>query len=313
MVIASEQYRAPLIASEAEVERLDTYEDRIPNYENLNYTFIPIPASNQYYNTDEGWIQNINSEQYISPETHLLEVLERLQKEPFLLIDRNFNMFVIVDSSSGKPLLIKTMPEHLRPITTEQFKEEIDFENYDFEENVVDIYTIDKFDQSDLRLNSNQQSLVTPYEDRFAIITLADVNSRRVKDMLYQQIADLVAELGKHIEAEYPEPDSILQHIQPHAIGRWKKDQLQGLNLHIAEHINLMDMMQIIQSSDKAFVEQCGFSSKQDVQNLSSINDVRNAVMHANRSLIHDRKNISKILEAVENCKRITENMSTPN
>ena len=72
--------------------------------------------------------------------------------------------------------------------------------------------------------------------------------------------------------------------------------------------MNLIEMMQVIQSSDKGFVENCGFDSKNDVQILNQINGIRNRVMHANRSLIYERKDITEIIEVVNESERILSN-----
>ena len=300
---------APLIASKAQVETLETYETRIHHYEDQKFTYIPMPRDGKYYNTEEGWTQPLKESQYISPKTHLLEVLEKLQQEPFLLIDADHNKFVIVKEKTNESVLVKSASDKIGRISSEEFLKDLDFESYDFSEDEVTIYRLDEFLNSDLELKPRQENLVTDYDERWQIITLADVNSRRMKDMLYQRFADLAAGLGKKIEEEYPEPDSILQYISPHAIGRWKKDQLRGLNLHISEHLNLIDMMQVIQASDKEFVTYSGFESKNDVQTLSKINDVRNSVMHANRSLVYNRQDLKKVLKAVEEADRIIENM----
>lgn len=303
-------HRAPLIASDADVETLETYEDRIHHYENLNYTYIPMPRDRKYYNTKEGWVREINDSQYISPQTHLLQVLKSLQQQPFLLVDADHNKFVIVRDSDSKPLFVRSEKDVHERISPDEFKKQIDFDHFEFGWDDVTVYSLDEFLASDMRLEDKQQALITSYDERFQIITLADVNSRRMKDMLYQRLADLAAGLGQKIEEEYPQPDSIFKYINPNAIGRWKKDQIRGLNLHIAEHLTLIDMMKVIQSSEKEFVKSCGFESKNDVGVLNSINNVRNSVMHANRSLIHNRQDIANVLEAIENAERIVSDMN---
>lgn len=74
--------------------------------------------------------------------------------------------------------------------------------------------------------------------------------------------------------------------------------------------MNLIGIMQVIQSSDKTFVEDCGFDSKDAVTDLNSINEIRNKVMHANRSLIYDRRDIQDILSAVDRAQEIVTSMN---
>jgi hypothetical protein len=137
------------------------------------------------------------------------------------------------------------------------------------------------------------------------------VNKRGVKQMLYKLISELSANLGTKIQNKYPESENIQKHLRPVTIGRWRKDQLNGLEMHISEHMNLIEMMQIIQSSDTEFVEECGFESKKDVERLNGVNEIRNRVMHANRSLIYTRKEIGELLETIEDVENILTNIRT--
>lgn len=269
-----------------------------------------MPADEVYYNTTEGWVRDINPEQYIREDTSILEAMDRLQSWPFLLIDENMNRFAIIDEETGESIMMKTVENQEQQIDTTEFLNTFDFDRYGFESEDVRIHpTIDYYDDK-FTLGENHESLVTEYDQRYQIITIADMNSRRVKDMLYQSFAELVANLGEKIEERYAQPDEILKVASPKAVGRWKKDQIKGMNLHIAEHINLIDMLQVLQGGDSDFVKECGFESKDDVSTLSHINDIRNRVMHANKSLIHNRQDIEDVLEAVRETKRITSNMS---
>ena len=93
------------------------------------------------------------------------------------------------------------------------------------------------------------------------------------------------------------------------AVGRWKQDQMQGIDLHISEKMNLMDMMHVLESSNKHFVKSCGFESKNNLKKLSRLSDIRNRVMHANRSLVYNRDDIQTVLDSIDEAESLLSNM----
>lgn len=314
MDITEQMHIAGEISSEAEVETMESYENRINYYISQNYTYIPIPEENKYYNTKEGWMKDIDKEQYISVECHLVDVLELLQELPFLLTNKEHNSFIFVNTEHNKYKSIYKLDAIDEVFSKEDVKDRIRegdtdrlniFEEY-LDADGIKLKTIDEAIDNDINFGEYD---FTPYSDRYSIITVSDINKRQMKDMLYRLFAELVSNLGEKIEDEYPDSNTILKHTRRDTIGRWKKEQIEGLNIHISEHLNLIDMMKIIEASDRNFVQKCGFDSKDDVDVLSSINDVRNSVMHANRSLVYSRRDIEDILKAVEYSHDILQNM----
>lgn len=314
MDITQEMHIAVDISSKAEVETMESYSDRIPYYISQDYTYIPIPEENKYFNTNQGWMRDLDDAQYISIECHLVEVLERLQELPFLLMDKEHNSFVFVNSDENKAVDKIKLGAPNENLSKESVKKQIK----ESDSSYFDRYS-DHLHKDHIDLKSTNEAIkegcdmsereITSYSDRYYIVTISDINKREMKDMLYRLFAELVSNLGEKIETEYPDSDSILEYLNADTIGRWKKEQIEGLNIHISEHLNLIDMLQVIQASDTDFVRKCGFKSKDDVSVLSSINKVRNSVMHANRSLVYSRRDIDDVLKAVENAQRITSNM----
>lgn len=314
MDITDEMHVGAEISSKAEVEKLETYEDRIPYYISQNYTYIPIPEEDKYFNTEEGWLRELNKRQYVSVEIHLVDVLEYLQEIPFLLINKEHNSFVAIDTRDNEVKDKSAFGALNKRLTLQEIKERIKtgdgrfFENWrtHLEDEDTEIRLID---DAVNYLKEDSDVDFIPYSERFEIITVADLNKRKMKDMLYRIFAELVSSLADRIEKEYPESDAILKYLSPDTIGRWKKEQIEGLDIHISEHLNLIGIMNVIQASDNQFVRECGFNSKEDVTVLSSINDVRNSVMHANRSLVYSRRDIDAVLGAIESSQRIISNM----
>lgn len=314
MDITKEMHIAGEISSKAEVETIETYGDRIQYYISQDYTYIPIPEENKYFNTEEGWMREIDEAQYISPECHLVEVLEYLQDKPFLLIDDEHNSFVFIESDSGDLIDKIKLGALNQTLSKQAAKETISDSDSEYFKNLAvhledENIAFKSIDEAIDEVSDTSELDYTAYSERYSIVTVSDVNKREMKDMLYRLFAELVSNLGTKIEEEYPDPNSILKYLSPETIGRWKKEQLEGLNIHISEHLNLIDILNVIQASDKEFVERCGFDSKDDVRVLSSINEVRNSVMHANRSLVYSRRDLEDVLKAVDDAQRIISEM----
>lgn len=319
MDIEDQFHTAPEIATiPAQTERKDEYEDRIEYYKSKNYTYIPIPDSFEYYNTDEGWLKPINKEQIVTEDAHLMDILRLLQEQPFVLI---YYGHILIEN---QPFFdIDSLLDALNAVNDDVSEEDIPWTEDDFPLIIVSefsVFTETRLrnaipDDSDLGaddfervyyydLYGRHPEFVEEYlifnEDTFGIITPADVNKRGMKQMLYKLISELASRLSTKIEDRYERSEDVFKHLRPVTIGRWQKDQMEGLGMHIAEHMNLIEMMQVIQSSDSSFVSKCGFGSKSDVEKLNKINEIRNRVMHANRSLIYDRRDIQDIIEVVE-------------
>lgn len=277
----------------AEVETLESYENKIEYYRSKNYTYIPIPSRGKYYNTHQGWVRDIDEKQYIREGVHLMEVLRRLQSQPFLLVDRlKGTRFYIDDGEFLRRASFggygQIDPEENRP---EEFEEEMDF-------------TADELKEKQPKIA--EEVIDYDYDDRYGIITLADLNKRGVKEMIYPVISELSSRLAQQIEAEHPDSQEVFNCIRPETVGRWQQDKLDGLELHISDYLNLIEMQEIIKNSDEEFVSKCGFSSKNQVQKqLGGINQLRNKVMHANRTLVHEREDIDDILRRIERAQNI--------
>lgn len=231
MNIRERDFIASDIATEADTETESTYEERIQDYRNRNYTYIPLPDGDQYYNVREGWIRPINEEQWIEPDTHLLDVMELLRERPFLIY--------------GDP------------------------------------------------------------EDGYWIINVADLNRREMREMLYSPIAELESLIASRIEDHHPESEQMTEElsddaIEPRTVGSWYRDRQSDVELHITEYMNLTEMKQVLAEGRSALYRSCGFEDASEISDLNDIRDLRNRVMHVNRSLVRSRRDIAEVLDAVE-------------
>lgn len=231
MDLRKRNFPASLIAKEAMTETEATYENRIQDYRHRNFTYIPLPEDGQYYNVKEGWLRPLYEEQWITSETHLLDVMVGLQQQPFLL-----------------------------------YKES---------------------------------------DDEYRIINLADVDKRGTREMLYPPIAELESLIASRIQDHHSDSEEMINDlsdsaVHPRTIGGWYRDQRSDVELHIAEYMNLTEMKQVLAEGRPALHRSCGFEDESEISDLLDIRDLRNKVMHVNRSLVRSRRDIQDVLDTVD-------------
>jgi hypothetical protein len=231
MNLRDRSFSASSIAKEAMTETESTYEDRLQDYRNRNYTYIPLPEDGQYYNVKEGWLRPLDEEQWITPETHLLDVMGLLQQQPFLLYEGS--------------------------------------------------------------------------DSEYWIINLADLDKRGIREMLYPPIAELESLIASRLQDHHPESEQMIDDLSDSAInartiGGWYRDRKSDVELHIAEYINLTEMKQVLSEGRPALFRSCGFEEEDEISDLLDIRDLRNKVMHVNRSLVRSRRDIQDILDVIE-------------
>lgn len=301
MDIRDFDHQAEEIASPAEVETLSTFKNRIDHYRNQNYSYIPIPADWKYYVVEDESLEELSDEQIIADSLHLATVLVALQDQPFLLVDRHYGSAYTVVDGREIPRRSSFSPEDRSGVLDRLRREAAENEEVLLLHELRDRYP---------ELVNHVSGPHTSYDEQYMIITLADLNKRPVREMLYRLLHELESNLADKIQAEYPDSEDILKYVRSPAIGRWKKDQIRGLQLHVAEHLNIIDIMQVVQASSSTFVDECGFSSKPDVQNsLGRIDNIRNRVMHSTRSLVYARDDVESVLAVIETSERILNDM----
>jgi len=231
MNLRDRNFLASLIAKDAMTETESTFEDRVQDYRQRNFTYIPLPEDGQYFNVKEGWLRSLDEDQWITPETHLLDVMELLQQQPFLLYEEP--------------------------------------------------------------------------GDEYWIINLADLDKRGTREMLYPSIAELESLIASRIQDHHPESEEMIDDlsdgaINPRTIGSWYRDRRNDVELHIAEYMNLTEMKQVLSEGQPALFRSCGFEEECEISDLLDIRDLRNKVMHVNRSLVRSRRDIQDVLDAIE-------------
>jgi hypothetical protein len=62
-------YEAHLIASRAETETLETYEENIEEFTSANYSYIPIPRDGKFYDVKAGKLRELHEQQVLRDDT----------------------------------------------------------------------------------------------------------------------------------------------------------------------------------------------------------------------------------------------------
>lgn len=237
------------IAEPARVETRETHQDAIAEFEARNFTYVPLPKTNEYYHVKEGWIQELWDGQWIEPDAHLFDGLERLCEVPFLLVD---------------------------------YREE----------------------------GTDEAVRAGAADAEYGIVTVADVNKRGTHEMIYPVLAELSALIARRIESRY-ESRELFDKVSDRTVGAWIKDQADDVELHIAESMDLGEMHEVLAKTNERLANSCGFESKSELEDLDRIRSLRNRVMHANRSLVRERREIDELLETVGRAQELIRKANT--
>lgn len=258
-MINIDQFRAFGIASEADIESIDTYEDNISQYEKKTYTYIPIPEEDKYYHVRDSELRELNDEQYIHLDTTMMGGFELLLDHPFLLYAPKME-FDAAPESAGR----KFQP-------TAELSEDNDVEN------------------------------------RYHIITLADVNKRRAGEMFYHALSEFEIQLAKQVKKHYP--NSLIEDADEDEIERWYRAKIDQLEMHITEHMHLSTLLTVGGKHDE-IQDAFGYPSRNQFdEDLGGLNNLRNKVMHPSRGLVHDREDLESEMDRVRRIKQALEEL----
>lgn len=285
-------FTAKGIASQANVSSLSSYEDETSHYREQDYTYIPMPKDGKYFHVIDNEIRDIEDDQYLHPDTSMLDAFSKLQEYPFLLFDE-FMSFEHKDGEfqASKIREIDLMDESVSMETIaespDRFREEY------YEEPWHEI--IDTIEQMD--------------PERYWILTLADANKRRARELFYRVLSEFEVQLAQMVKRKHPDSESLFGEAKPEAIGRWQKSKIDGLVVHISEHMYLSTLMKIVGKSD-SLREEMGYTSRNEFDDdLGALNNLRHRIMHPTKTLVHNAedlaKEVSRIERAVEALERL--------
>lgn len=294
-------YRAPIsrspLPSIGDIGELTDYEeksdleDKIYKYEAKGQRYVPLPSENEYYDIREETFYELSKKMHTDVSTDFLDGLGRLADYPFLLYDEYGTAnFKIINKSEVEDEVFDGFP----PLGLDEDEyEEID-STYEFREKYPDVL-------DDLHPENSR---------RYKIITISEINKKQTKDVVYPIFSTLPSELAELISREYPDSRSLATAVDGIAYHNWKQNQDTETEVHISEFMGLADMRDIILDSNRLQF-QCGFESPEHCeQRLNRVKEFRNRVMHANKTLAHNKEELSDFISVTEDISDILEALS---
>lgn len=268
------------IASKCEFETLDTYEENIEFYESNNFSYIPLIADYKYYNIESDSLKEIQGDQWVVEDRQALPAMELLEEHDFLLIhERRF---------------------YFHP--TEGGLEIVESLSHDLPESEV-YYTIRNL-LNDHPEYGGELNDILEERDSIYIVTLADLNDRQVRAVLYRLISSVEVILAHAIKEANPNEESLINNMNVTSIGRWKKAEFEAGQLHPVEYMNFGELKHIGSISPEVR-QTLGYPDREEYENvLRGMQDLRNKVMHPTKNLIkhtNDLARVNKKIRRLEN------------
>jgi len=155
--------------------------------------------------------------------------------------------------------------------------------------------------ESVLDLLSDKAFLSVTEEKRLlGIITRAYLNKRAVCILLYAALCELESPLVDLIKSNFPKSEylkGILSEDRAkEMLYHYWIARMGNTEVSIEEHLRMGDVVNIIQKSkNRNILEALGYQLPKQSKELSSLVDLRNRVMHPERTLVRDQKSVSDI------------------
>lgn len=271
----------PTVAPPAAIETRNSIQEKVEEYREKNFSYIPVPSTGEYFVTESEEFRDLQPEQFLHYDASIRGAIESLTDQPFLLFSNRVRFYLLDDErivGSTTP-----MPDEWERIG--DFDDAID-EFPDREREVLDICR---------------------REARFRILTISDINKRQVKEQIYPVISELEWRFADEIRESGKSPEDLFDDLSPVTIGRWKKSQREDIEIGIADHLKLSEMLKIV-GKDEDIRDRFGFSSRNQFdQATGGLVDLRNKIMHSTRTLVHDREDLDKLVERISRAESIIE------
>lgn len=266
---------ASILFRTAEIETPDSYEDNLEQYRARDFSYVPIPEAGKYYNLNTESLEDLHENQYVETDITVRKLFNLLSTYPFLLHDTLRELEAYVDADGDYYFEGGNPPES----AVKKDLEELEEQHPDIVDEIV--------------------------SSRYRFVDLADLNRREIRETLYPVVAELESEIADAIREDVDEPEDLYHNAPDHVVGRREKDKLRDMGLHTAEYLNLGDMIGLLKGRQHLW-DDFGFDDANEVgDRLGSLNELRNSVMHSNRTLIRSQNDVEKTLERVNDAQRI--------
>ncbi|MGQ3411162.1 hypothetical protein ACT4ML_02725 [Natrinema sp. LN54] len=264
------------ISSECDYEHEGTYSDNIDSYVKQNFSYIPLLPDGKYVDIEEDEVKELKDGQWIHEDHPVAIAVEQLAKHDFLLMAVHSFFFVVENGE-------------LRTSKTPSIDDN-DIEIFGQPKSLLNEYP--EYRETAREIMENDISI--------RIITLADINKRPVRDMLYSLISSLEMMFQRVIKTNVHEKDTLLKQMDPVSVGRWKKSQYHDVQMHPSEYMNFGEMKKIIGKSDELRSEFNYSSRNQFKKGTKGLVDLRNNVMHSSKTLVRDRDEIESLNRRIQ-------------
>lgn len=150
----------------------------------------------------------------------------------------------------------------------------------------------------------------------YGIVTPADLNRRTAEAAFYPVLSTVADRLGALIAEEFPDSEDLVPLLGPFPVGSWTKARAAEVDVHIAEFLTLTDMIGVLKGNDR-LVSALGYEDPDELESdLYGVSDLRNRVMHGNRSLVLDPEDVAtdvdRLHTAVGLIRRVDEALDGP-
>ncbi|MFC6977060.1 hypothetical protein ACFQL1_23825 [Halomicroarcula sp. GCM10025709] len=266
---------ASMLFRSAEFETLDSYEENLERYREKDFSYVPIPEADKYYNLNTESLEDLHENQYVEKHLSVRKLFDLLSTYPFLLHDRLSGLEAYVDDDGEYYFKSENPPEDAVKKDLEELEEQ------------------------------HSEIVAEIAKTRYWFVDLADLNRREIREALYPVVAELESKIADAIREDVDEPEDLYHNAPDHVVGRREKDKLRDVGLHTAEYMNLGDMIGLLKGRQHLWGA-FGFDDADEVEDrLGSLNQLRNSVMHSNRTLIQSQNDVEKTLERVNDAQRI--------
>lgn len=157
-----------------------------------------------------------------------------------------------------------------------------------------------------VRKLKNNPFLVINNKSATYIVTVSDLNNRKIKEMAYPIIGEMEELLAKHIKELYSSEELYeREEISEKAKERWEKAKKRDVNLHLAEYLISYEMEKLVKNSQK-LREKTGLVKYDNPgDKINEASQVRHKVAHGNRSLIYNKNRIEKVEKRLDHAQEI--------
>lgn len=145
------------------------------------------------------------------------------------------------------------------------------------------------------------------------IITRADVNKRAFRTLFYIAFSELESQLVNLIQTMLPCEKHLRLLSEERAkdvLYNYWRAKTGNVETSVEQYLSFSDIIHIIlKSKDMLVWSLLGYTSKKQVENLTSLIDLRNRVMHSTRSLLTAESSVLSLLQQYEQIWELLENL----